>query len=122
MDLQFQVECQHGVAVVCCSGRLVRGKALEAFRSRLERLESIRVLVVDLSELEQLDAGGLGALLLIRRAARCNGIQMRLVDPSPFVLRVLAATRLTSVFEVSSLEEALCILQSPGDRPHFAIA
>jgi len=122
MDLRFQVECQHGVAVVRCAGRLVRGKALDAFRARLECLENIRVLVVDLSELEQLDAGGLGSLLLIRRAARLNGIQMRLVDPSPFVSRVLAATRLTSVFEVSSLEEALCILQSSGDRPRFAVA
>ena len=41
MDLKFQVECQHDVAVVRCSGRLVRGKALDAFRSRLEQLASI---------------------------------------------------------------------------------
>jgi hypothetical protein len=44
------------------------------------------------------------------------------VNPSPFVLRLLQATRLTAVFEISSLEEALCILQSPGDRPHYAVA
>jgi anti-anti-sigma factor len=122
MELKFQVECQHGVAVVRCSGRLVRGNALDAFRSRLEQLTNIRVLVVDLSEVEQLDAGGLGTLLLVRRWARLNGIQMKLVNPSAFVLRVLEATRLTSVFEIASLEEALCILQAPGDRPHYAVA
>jgi anti-anti-sigma factor len=80
------------------------------------------VLVVDLSEIEQLDAGGLGALLQVRRWARLNSVQMKLVNPSPFVLRLLQATRLTAVFEISSLEEALCILQSPGDRPHYAVA
>jgi anti-anti-sigma factor len=122
MELRYQVECQHDVAVVRCSGRLVRGKALDEFRRGIEQLQRVRVLVVDLSEIEQLDAGGLGALLMVRRWARLNCVQVKLVNPSPFVLRVLEATRLTSVFEISSLEEALCILQSPGDRPHYAVA
>jgi len=122
MELRFQIECLHDVAVVRCSGRLVRGKALDEFRRRLEQLEHARVLIVDLSDVEQLDAGGLGALLLVRRWARLRNVQMSLVNPSPFVLRVLEATRLTSVFQISSLEEALCILQTPGDWPHFAVA
>jgi len=122
MELRYQVECQHGVAVVRCSGRLVRGKALDEFRDGIQRLEHLRVLVVDLSEIEQLDAGGLGALLGVRRWAHLNSVQMKLVNPSPFVLRLLQATRLTAVFEISSLEEALCILQSPGDRPRYAVA
>ncbi len=122
MELRYQVECQHGVAVVRCSGRLVRGKALDEFRNGIQRLEHLRVLVVDLSEIEQLDAGGLGALLGVRRWAHLNSVQMKLVNPSPFVLRLLQATRLTAVFEISSLEEALCILQSPGDRPRYAVA
>jgi anti-anti-sigma factor len=122
MELRYQVESLHDVAVVRCSGRLVRGKALEEFRRGIERLEHLRVLVVDLSEVEQLDAGGLGALLLVRRWARMNCVQMKLVNPSPFVLRLLQATRLTTVFEISSLEEALCILQTPRARPHYAVA
>jgi anti-anti-sigma factor len=122
MELRFQIECLHDVAVVRCSGRLVRGTALDEFRRRLELLEHVRVLVVDLSEVEQLDAGGLGVLLQVRRWARQHSVQMKLVNPSPFVLRVLEATHLTSVFEISSLEEALCILRAPGDRPQFAVA
>ena len=103
-------------------GRLVRGKGLEDFRRGIESMEHLRVLIVDLSEIEQIDAGGLGALLLLRRWARLNAVQMKLVNPSAFLLRVLEATRLTSVFEISSLEEALCILQTPGERPQFAVA
>ena len=122
MELRYQVECQHDVAIVRCSGRLVRGNALDEFRNGIQRFERLRVLVVDLSEIEQIDAGGLGALMVVRRWARLNSIQMKLVNPSPFVLRLLEATRLTAVFEISSLEEALCILQAPGDRPRYAAA
>ena len=122
MDLQYQVDCQHDVAVVRCMGRLVRGKALDEFRSGIEAMQHLRVLIVDLSEIEQVDAGGLGALLLLRRWARLNCVQMKLVNPSEFLLKVLQATRLTAVFEISSLEEALCILQTPGERPHYAVA
>src|SRR6266403_3549113 len=122
MELRYQVECQHDVAVVRCSGRMVRGTSLDEFRRGIERLEHLRVLIVDLSEIEQLDAGGLGTLLLVRRWARMNCVQIKLVNPNPLVLRLLQATRLTTVFEISSLEEALCILQSPGDRPHYAVA
>jgi anti-anti-sigma factor len=122
MELRYQVERQHDVAVVRCSGRLVRGNALDEFRRGIEQLEHLRVLVVDLSEIEQLDAGGLGTLLLVRRWARMNCVQMKLVNPNPLVLRLLQATQLTTVFEISSLEEALCILQSPGARPHYAVA
>lgn len=122
MELKFQVECQHGVAIVRCTGRMVRGTSLDEFRRQVEQLEHARILIFDLSEVEQVDAGGLGGLLLIRRWSRQHSVQMKLVNPSPFVLRLLEATRLTSVFEVSSLEEALCILQTPGERPHYAVA
>jgi len=122
MDLRYQIECSHDVAVVGCYGRLVRGAALEEFRRQLEQLERMRILVLDLSAVEQLDAGGLGMLLELRRWARQHSVQIKLVNPSPFVYRVLAATRLTSVFEISSLEEALGILQAPDDPPRYAVA
>jgi anti-anti-sigma factor len=122
MDLRYQVECSHDVAVVGCSGRLVRGAALEEFRRQLEQLGHMRILVLDLSAVEQLDAGGLGVLLALRRWARQHSVQMKLVNPSPFVYRMLEATRLTSVFEISSLEEALGILQAPDRPPLHAVA
>lgn len=122
MDLKYKIECLQDVAVVGCSGRLVRGAALDEFRRRLEQLQHVRVLVLDLSEVEQLDAGGLGALLLLRRWALQQSAQMKLVNPSAFVRSVLEATHLTSVFEISSLEEALCILRAPERPPRYAVA
>ena len=122
MELKYQIECLQDVAIVGCSGRLVRGAALDEFRRRLEQLEHLRVLVLDLSDVEQLDAGGLGVLLMLRRWALQEQVQMKLVNPSPFVRRVLVATHLNSVFEISSLEEALCILRAPEPPPRYAVA
>jgi anti-anti-sigma factor len=122
MELKFQVECLQDVAVVNCSGRMVRGAALDEFRRRIEQLERVRVLVLDVSEVDHLDAGGLGTLLLVRRWATQRCAKVKLVNPPVFFRRVLEATHLTSVFEISSLKEALCILRSPERSPRFAVA
>lgn len=123
MELKFQVECLQDVAVVNCSGRMVRGAALDQFRRRIEQLERVRVLVLDLSEVEQLDAGGLGTLLLVRCWATQKSAKLKLVNPPVFFRRVLDATHLTSVFEISSLKEAIGILRSKECPPtRFAVA
>jgi anti-anti-sigma factor len=122
MELRYQIECSQDVAVVRCSGRLVRGAALDEFWRRMERLEGLRVVILDLSDVEHIDAGGLSALLLLRRWALHQSVGVKLVNPSPFVRRVLEATRLTAVFEIASLEEALCILRAPQSPAQFAVA
>ena len=122
MELKFQVECLQDVAVVNCSGRMVRGVALDEFRRRIERLERVRMLVLDVSEVDHLDAGGLGTLLLVRRWAMRNSVRMKLVNPPVFFRSLLEATHLTSLFEISSLKEAICILRSKESSPRFAIA
>jgi anti-anti-sigma factor len=122
MELQFQVECLQDIAVVSCSGRMVRGTALDNFRRSIEQLERVRVLVLDVSEVEQIDAGGLGALLLVRRWAMQKSAKLKLVNPPVFFRRILDATHLTSVFEISSLKEAICILRAPERAARFAIA
>jgi len=122
MDLQFQVECLQDVAVVNCSGRMVRGAALDQFRRRVEQLERVRVLVLDVSEVDHLDAGGLGTLLLVRRWAGQKGAKLKLVNPPVFFRRMLEATHLSSVFEVSSLRDAIAILRGKECPSRFAIA
>lgn len=122
MELQYQIERAEDVAVVRCSGRMVRGAALDNFRRRIEQLERLRVLVLDLSEIQQTDAGGLGTLLLVRRWATLNSARLKLVDPPVFFRRLLEATNLNSVFDISSLKDALSILRPSQCPPRFAIA
>jgi len=121
MELEYQVERLQDVAVIRCAGRMVRGAALDAFRRRIEQLDRLRVLVLDLSEVDHLDAGGLGTLLLVRRWAMQNSARLKLVNPPVFFRRILEATCLNTVFEISSLKEALSILR-PECPPRFAVA
>jgi len=122
MELQYQVEWLQDVAVVNCSGRMVRGAALDQFRRRIEQLGRIRVLVLDVTEVSQLDAGGLGTLLLVKRWATQNAAKMKLVNPPVFFRRMLDATCLTAVFEISSLKEAISILRARECPPRYAVA
>lgn len=122
MELRWNIEQQNDIAVVRCSGRLVRGASLDQFERRLEGLESARIMVLDLCGVVQVDARGIGVLLELRRWARHHSAQVKVVNPSPFVRRVLDATHLSSIFELSSLEEALYILRAPQSGSHFATA
>jgi anti-anti-sigma factor len=127
MELQYQIEYLQRVAVVNCSGRMVRGAALDQFRHRIEQLDRVSMLILDVSEVDHLDAGGLGTLLLIRRWATQKNARMKLVNPPVFFRRILEATHLNSVFEISSLKEAICILRtSPSSKDcapqRFAVA
>lgn len=122
MELEYQVERIEDVAVVRCSGRMVRGAALDELRRRVEQLDCLRVLVLDLSEVQRMDAGGLGTLLLVRRAAAMRSARLKLVNPPVFVRRLLEATHLNSVFEISSLKEALSILRPPECPVRLAVA
>ena len=122
MELKFQVEGLQDLAVVRCSGRMVRGAALDQFRRRIEQLERVRVLVLDVSAVEQLDAGGLGTLLQVRRWAMQRSVKVKLANPPAFFRRLLEATHLTSLFEISSLKEAICILRANECPPRYAVA
>jgi anti-anti-sigma factor len=126
MELKFQVECLQDLAVVRCSGRMVRGASLDQFRRRIEQLMEqlgrVRVLVLDVSAVEQLDAGGLGSLLQVRRWAAQRSVKVKLANPPVFFRRLLEATHLTSMFEISSLKEAICILRANECPPRYAVA
>jgi anti-anti-sigma factor len=105
---------------------MVRGAALDSFRRRIEQLtgqlDRVRVLVLDVSEVEQLDAGGLGTLLLMRRWATQKSAKLKLVNPPAFFRTLLETTHLNSVFEISSLKDAIFILRGRECPPRFAVA
>jgi anti-anti-sigma factor len=122
MELQYQIERVEDVAVVQCSGRMVRGASLDRFRRHIEQLDRLRMLVLDLSELQQLDAGGLSTLLVVRRWAILNSARLKLVNPPDFCRRLLYTTRLHCVFEISSLKDAIGILRSAQCPSQFALA
>ena len=110
MSLSIKREQTGDVAVLQCAGRIVRGEALHFLKDAVTCLNRPRVVVLDLSEVEMLDGGGLGMLVFLHRWTRDNGIQLKLVNPSSFVREMLDRTHLTCVFNISSMDDVVEIL------------
>ena len=108
--LTIDVEKTGDVAVVRCGGRIVRGQEVRTLRSAVVSERDSRIVVLDLSDVETLDAGGLTTLLSLHQWARSRGVQLKLVNPSHFVREVLVRTHLDHVFDISTLDHALFVL------------
>jgi anti-anti-sigma factor len=108
------------VGVLKCAGRLVRGEAVQLLKDAVTSLSRLRVVILDLSEVEMLDGGGLGMLVILHNWTRATGIQLKLVNPSSLALEMLMRTRLTSVLHVSSMEEVVEILCNSDDATENA--
>jgi len=109
--LTIDVEKTGDVAVVRCGGRIVRGEEVRTLRSAVVSEKDSRIVVLDLSEVESLDAGGLTTLLSLHQWARCRGVQLKLVNPTHFVREILVRTMLDHVFDISTLDHALIVLR-----------
>jgi len=107
---KVDVETTADVAIVRCIGRLIRGEAVSTLRNTVVSGTNAQTILLDLSEVEALDAGGVNALVSLLQWAVNRGIKVRLVDPSTFVREMLTRFRLDRVFEFSSLHDALVVL------------
>ena len=108
--LTIDVEKSGDVAVVKCGGRIVRGEEVSALRSAVIAEKSSRIVVLDLSDVESVDANGLTTLLSLHEWARSRGVQLKLVNPSHFVYEVLTRTKLDRVLDISNLHHALHVI------------
>jgi anti-anti-sigma factor len=97
------------VAVIKCLGRIVRGQE-NILRDAVLQQKSARVIVLDLSEVESVDAGGLTLLVDLHRWAENNRSHLKLVNPQQFVHEMLTRTHLSCVFDISSFNDALAAL------------
>ena len=114
MSFYINTEQTGDVAVLQCAGRMVRAQALSLLKDAVTSLSRLRLVVLDLSEVEMVDASGLGVLVSLHNWACAKGIQLKLVNPSKPVRQMLELTRLTSVLHISSVEDVIQIFCS-GD-------
>src|SRR5260370_22495633 len=88
------VERVRALAVVRCWGRIVRGHETAVLCSDMQ--QESRNVVLDLTEVDAIDAAGVGALLSLQAA----GVYLKLLNPSRQVREILKVTRLNSIFEI----------------------
>ena len=116
--LSIEMEKTEDVMVVRCAGRIVRGAAVCSLNQAVVSERNTRIVVLDLSDVEMIDAGGLTALVALHHWTCRRGIQLKLVNPTHFVREVLERTRLDHVFDISSLQDVLGVLRA-GPSPQF---
>ena len=93
--LTINVESISEVVVLRCSGRIVCGHETALLCSAMQ--QGSRNVVLDLTEVDAIDAAGVGALLSLQAA----GVYLKLLNPSRRVREILKVSRLHSIFEIS---------------------
>jgi anti-sigma B factor antagonist len=100
--------------VIRCQGRIVFGDAYQILRDAVLRQTHNRTLVLDLAQVDRIDAGGLGVLLSLREWAYSHAIRFRLMNVMNQVELVLELTKLDRVFEFCSVADMFNLLCPEG--------
>jgi anti-anti-sigma factor len=99
-DLTLQIHSEGDVSTILCRGRLVAG-VTDTLHQEVKRLIPVSSrIVLDLTDLVQLDSMGLGAIVSLYVSARSSRCGLELINLSPRVRELLGITNLLSVFEV----------------------
>ena len=77
-----------------CVGRIVLGDETALLCAVMQ--QEGRKVILDLTQVDAIDAAGIGALLSLQAA----GIYLRLVNPTPQVREVLRITKVDSILEI----------------------
>ena len=96
--------------VLRCQGRIVIGDAYAILRNAVLRQTHTRTLILDLAQVDRIDAGGLGVLLGLREWACSHAIRFQLMNVMNQVEHVLELTKLDRVLEFCSVEDMLQLL------------
>lgn len=104
--LSFTIHDLAGIAVFECKGRLTLEGA-HALREAVLAHHDVPVAVLDLKEISHVDAAGLGALASLRAWAQNSGTELKLMNLTPRVAKVLDLTGLRSAFTVCSARDVI---------------
>jgi len=107
------------VTIFRCTGRLVFGYA-DALLNAISKVSCPQIALLDLSEVTEIDASGIGALISVRRLAKASGVALKLMNLTPSVEDLLELTRLTPAFEICSVPGMLDLLCRAFEQSQFA--
>jgi len=112
------------VAVVSVQGRIVNGETA-SLRQEVDSQSTVNTVLLDLSRVSTIDASGLGLMLKMREETQSRGMRFKLMNVTNLVSRVLAVTKLDSVFEITPAAEqmpALAHARAPRLMPYARCA
>jgi anti-anti-sigma regulatory factor len=112
--LNIVVENIGGVALVQCRGRIVNSESAFGLRDAVLSQGNSRIIVVDLSEVNAIEGGGLGMLAYVQRWAYAHNIKLKLFNPSSIVHDRLERTFLPQL-EIATTDEMIALLDQVDD-------
>ena len=118
--LTIHVENIGDLAVIECTGRIIRSDSVFNLRDITLAQEDSRVIVMDLSEVETIGGGGLGMLAFLERWASDHHISFKLFNPSQAVVDGLVGNRSIENFEIADFHEMMGILAHSDSRYSMA--
>ena len=108
--LKINIERIGDVAVIHCKGRVVQSAAAFRLRDAVTQQGNARVVLVDLSDIQSVEGGGLGMLVFLQRWAREHGIQFKVFDLPASVRQRLEQVEWASELEIAGTSEVLALL------------
>ncbi len=108
--LKVNIERIGDVAVIHCEGSVVQSAAAFRLRDAVIGQKDARVILLDLSDVQSLESGGLGMLVFLQRWAGDHDIQFKVLDPPAFVRQRLEQVRSASELEIAGMSEVLFLL------------
>jgi len=111
----INVETIGEIAVVQCAGRLVHSDAAFRLRDIILSHANARVVVVDLSEVDAIEGGGLGMLAHIQRWARDHNLKLKLFNPSNRVQDGLNRAWMPTL-DIATTDELIALLQHGNEE------
>lgn len=97
--LQLSARRSGQMVVLQCAGKIVAGEGLKGLQ-RTATTQRAAALIIDLRQVEALDAAGLGTFLRIKQWCDAQGMNLKFVNSGKHVQEVLALTGLDSVLDV----------------------
>src|SRR5215469_14908437 len=98
--LRIDIEPMNAVTTLYCEGRLIYGVETETLRT-MTQSRTERNIRIDLSQVSQIDASGLGLLIELQLWAAHTHRTVTFVDLSAEVWRMVILTKLYLVLEIS---------------------
>ena len=96
----LEIEDRGATALIRCHGKLIAGYADLLYVSVLQLLPTHQRVILDLSDLTQMDSTGLGTLVRIYVSAKSKGCELQLTNLGQKVRDLLILTNLLPAFTI----------------------
>ena len=119
--LNVNVDHIGDLAILECDGRIVQSDAAFKLREVITSQIDARTVVLDLSQVDAIEGGGLGMLVFLQRWAQDHDIRFKLFNPRRSVRERLKKVHSMSEFDIPALDELMAVL-AQADRRHAIAA